>query len=578
MSLLSKGKAISLLAFCILFVAIFALFPSGEKDSPVKAKAESPQTKIQNYSGWRSNQRLIDLAERREQRQAEASPSIQAEANSNQVYSKLGNTSAKGRPNILYILTDDQPTETLRTMDSTLNWFRKDGKIFPNAYVATPICCPSRAEAMTGQYSHNNGITSNSSAIRFQDEFWMRDPFDQSQFRLFDDLAWKSTLQCDLYRNGYTNAMFGKYVNGWENKDRYNRRGSVPTCFDKQHSWMGFDSDHGGTWANELKDKSNAFPNSDDFLGRRTAEFIRLQKNKNKPWFAYVALHSPHLPLAPAPRYQNWYPKLGQKYRPEANERRQLLRGKPSYVKAAQGKWNLNTKQISLGQDRMVQSVDDTVKLLKQTLTKTQQRRNTLVIFTSDNGYLWGDHGLYNKFYPYLDSVHVPMMMIYPKRVSAGSTDRRIVSNIDIAPTVYDATGIEPMFHKVDGYSMLGKHRRDWFMIESGNDYVTPYWSAMITSRFHYIETGYDRTILGEPQTTPGPLKSTGDISYQEYYSLRNFEGQELNNLMSNPNSIPGLTSIQNELRWKSWMGYGRNPSSKGCYGTYGTTSINPCP
>jgi arylsulfatase A-like enzyme len=534
-----------------------------------------------------ANQRRINLYNDRLQRKAEGSPTIQSEIDSNQRYSVKGSDSDNNtkKPNILYVLTDDQPIETMSVMRKTLDWFKKEGRIYNNAFVATPICCPSRTEAMTGQYAHNNEVLNNNGALLFREKIWMRNPFNQEEYRQYDKLPWTKTLQCDLYRNGYKNVIFGKYVNGWKNDNPWNRNGAVPTCFDPQESWMGFDNQHRGTGGTTTKDVAQSHPGSDDYLGNKTVEFIRNQKQSNKPWFAYLSLHSPHLPLAPAARYRNWTPPPALRHRRTASETPYSLYGKPPYVQnTAWNKFALkpgyNTARYALGQQRMVQSVDDTMNRLRQVLKNTKQDRNTIIIFTSDNGLLWGDHGLYNKFYPYLDSIEVPMMVIAPGKIRRGSRDNRIVSNIDIAPTVYDLTDIDPMFHQVDGYSMTGSYRRDWLLIESGDNGVTPYWSAAINKDYQYIETGYDKTV-GSEETSGAPKVPTSpnQISFKEYYNLNNFQGSQRNNIAyPNPGRVNGIEQLSNLLQYKSWAGPGYQPGQRGCYGTMDSDSSNPCP
>jgi arylsulfatase A-like enzyme len=532
----------------------------------------------------RINQRRLDRFDNYQQRLAQASPSIQKEAQNNQKYSRLGNQINSKKPNILYVLTDDQPIETMSVMRKTLDWFKDEGRIYKNAFVATPVCCPSRAEAMTGQYAHNNKVLNNNGALLFQEKIWIKDPEDKEKYLSVDKLPWTKTLQCDLYRNGYKNVLFGKYVNGWKSKDPYNSNGNIPTCFDRQESWLGFDKHHRAVSRSTL-DTANKFPKSDDYLGDKAVEFISNQKNSDKPWFAYLSLHSPHLPFAPAKRYQDWQPPRALKHRITASERKYNLNGKPSYVKeAALNKYSsnprrFNTAKYALEQQRMVKSVDDTMLRLRAALKKTNQKRNTVIIFTSDNGYLWGDHGLYNKFYPYLDSIEVPMMIIAPGKARRGSVDNRIVSNIDISSTIYHLTGIKPMFHQVDGYSMLGNHRREWFLSESGDSGVTPYWASAISKDYHYIETGIDKTVTGvEAAGPPKVPNSAADISFKEYYLLNNFKGSEKVNLaFPEYRAIPTQT-IAEQLRKAAWQGSRANGSTGGCYGRIGSDSVNPCP
>jgi arylsulfatase A-like enzyme len=486
-----------------------------------------------------------------------------------------------GKPNVLFILTDDQPSDTLRVMPKTMAWFKKRGVVFPNHFVATPVCCPSRASFMTGQYGHNNGVLNNRSAERFQYQDYIYDR--QRKRRIWvDQFVFKRSLTCDLYQAGYTTALFGKYVNGWQNKSTKNERGNIPSCFGPD-SWIGFDENNIGSTQSDYRDRPISVPDSTPFLTEKANQFIEKQA-AGQPWFTYLSLHAPHLPIEEDGEYGDWYPE--KPYRPSLAEKTLVgNKTKPNYISKAakyyQKSPSSSTERFSLGQERMVKEIDDAFASTLKTLKETGQLNNTVIVFSSDNGFLWGDHGLYSKFYPYLDSVRTPLMISYPKKITKPKTDNRLVSNVDFAPTIYSLTGIKPD-HTVDGYSVFSNYKRNHLLTESGGNGKTPYWAALITNKYHYIETFGNENGVSDKEwrlIERDPFlilpDSKKDVSFRELYYLKNADGEEVfNKYKTNKNIAKKLAKTLHKAAWKS------DPSKtkqKGCYGTIFSDSKNPC-
>lgn len=485
------------------------------------------------------------------------------------------------KPNVLFILTDDQPSDTLRVMAKTNAWFKKNGIVFPNHFVATPVCCPSRAAFMTGQYGHNNGVLNNKGAERFQYKKYLYDR--QRQKRIWvDQFVFKRSLTCDLYRAGYKTALFGKYINGWENRSKTNERGNIPSCFGPG-SWIGFDENNIGSTKSDYKDRPISVPESTNFLTNKTNQFIK--KQAGNPWFAYLSLHAPHLPIEENGKYGDWYPN--KTYQPSRAETTLVgNKNKPGYIRKAAREYQRepgnSTERFSLGQERMVKEIDDAFASTLTTLKETGQLNNTIIVFSSDNGFLWGDHGLYSKFYPYLDSVRTPLMISYPKKIRQAKIDNRIASNIDFAPTIYSLTGIKPN-HRLDGYDLLSDYKRKYLLTESGGNQKTPYWAALITKKYHYIETFGNSDGLSKKerrQIDDDPFSvfpdSKKDVDFRELYYLKNADGEEVfNKYKSNKKLAKRLAKILHQAAWKKDE---NRPKQKGCFGTVLDNSKNPCP
>jgi arylsulfatase A-like enzyme len=158
---------------------------------------------------------------------------------------------------------------------------------------------------------------------------------------------------------------------------------------------------------------------------------------------------------------------------------------------------------------------------------------NTLAVFTSDNGYMWGEHNLEGKNRPYLDSVRVPMYIRWPGHVTAGATDNRLVANIDLTPTALAATGVTPGA-EMDGHDILDNTwSRNRMLAEFDFQGDVPTWVSLLTPTSQYIET-FRRD-------------DRFSIAFREYYDLVN-DPYQLDNLLADGNSandppVPSLSA-----------------------------------
>lgn len=326
----------------------------------------------------------------------------------------------RARPNVLVIVTDDQRTG-LSVMPNTRKYLVRQGVKYPNAYVTTPLCCPSRSSIMTGRYAHNTGVTSNGG---------MAGALDQ-----------QTTIQHYLHQAGYRTGLFGKFLNGWHFKD--------PPYFDHYALTRGR-TYYDGTY-NVDGTLRTVHKYSTTFLGDQALNFISGSSSApNRPWYAYLAFIAPHAPFTAQARYQdasvprwNGDPAVFEKDRSD----------KPRYVRRQNATFN-DGATIASKQYRTLLSVDHQIGRILGKLKSDGQLANTAVFFISDNAYMWGEHGLLGKGYPYPEDDRVPMLVRYPHHVGAGTTDRRMAANIDIAPTIYDLAGIHPPI-ELDGRDLL---------------------------------------------------------------------------------------------------------------------------
>jgi arylsulfatase A-like enzyme len=355
-------------------------------------------------------------------------------------------------------MTDDQ-RQGMGVMPKTRRWFR-GGARFTNAFATTPLCCPSRASILTGLYVHNHGV------IRNEGGAWSHLDPDE-------------TFPVYLQEAGYTTALFGKYINRFPS-DR------APYGFDR---WAMKTTDedtayYGGEWS--VDGEISTFSRySTDVIAELGERFI---EEAQGPWMMMLNTAAPHYPFIPEPRYAD--APVGR-WRGNPAVRETDRRDKPPYVRAI-STTIAEQRRVRSGQLRTLMSVDDLVGRIRSALARTPGSRNTLVFFMTDNAFTWGDHGVSMKSVPYLDSVRIPLYIRWPGHVAPGRTDRRLVANIDIAPTIMDAAGLEPPT-EMDGRSLLRRWKRDRLLTENLNEMRrVPPWAALITAAGrHYVEV-YD--------------------------------------------------------------------------------------
>lgn len=183
-------------------------------------------------------------------------------------------------------------------------------------------------------------------------------------------------------------------------------------------------------------------------------------------------------------------------------------------------------RRFRLKQMRTLESVDDMIQGAFRTLGRKGETRRTLAILVSDNGLLWGEHKLSSKYHSYTQSVQIPLAIRWPGRVPKKATRRGLVGNIDIAPTILDATGIGPE-HTMDGRSLLGSWNRSKLFLEQWKTTSqVPTWKSLRSKRWQYTEY----------------FDSNEKLTFREYYNLRKDPWQLRNLLMdgserSGPNS-----------------------------------------
>ena len=407
----------------------------------------------------------------------------------------IDSVQAQPRPNVLVIVTDDQrATETMPVMEATRRLFVQGGTSFRNAFATTPVCCPSRVSIFTGQYAHNHGARGNGQARK---------------------LVHEDTLQRYLQEAGYRTAIFGKFQG-------HMARSQLP-YFDK---WAIFSmsqrSYRNGKW-NVGGHTRTIGTYASDYIRRRAVGFIRQgEAQDRKPWLLYMAPPAPHSPFIPQRRYAD---RRYATWNGNPAVRERSTADKPPYVRRSHEMTLNDGRTLRLNQLRTLESVDDMISGAFRTLGRKGETRRTLAILVSDNGLLWGEHKLRNKYHAYTQSVQIPLALRWPGRVPRRATRRGLVANIDIAPTVLDATGISPE-HTMDGRSLFRSGKRSKLFLEQWKTTSeVPTWKSLRSKRWQYTE-----------------YFSNGRRTFREYYDLRKDRWQ-LRNLLKDGSARTGPNS-----------------------------------
>lgn len=420
-------------------------------------------------------------------------------------------STAQSRPNILLVNTDDQRYDSMAVMPKTRRWF-SDGVELPRFQVAIPSCCPSRADMLTGRYPHNNGVLRQDDALK---------------------LETKTILPYYLKQTGYRTAMTGKFLISWPTE-------TAPPSFDRYATIQGGYEDYYAfiDGHSEHLVRTDAQPRnySTLWLGDQLRRYLRgFEADDDKPWFAYYAPQAPHNSnglAKPEPRYAN--ARVDNCLAANETDRSD----KPEQVRWRDYNADRYRSECQ-SQLRALMSVDDVMDEVLTQLEADGELDNTLVIYTSDNGYLWGEHGLDSKFMPYLPAVRVPFLMRWDGHVPAGS-DNRLGVNVDIAPTILDAAGVSLGSDKprMDGESLLRPSGRktvftEYFQDDANGPHWT--WAATYDGNVHYVE--YRRNDGG---------------TVREYYDLKADPAENLNLLgdSSKANDPPAteITSLSSRL------------------------------
>jgi arylsulfatase A-like enzyme len=400
---------------------------------------------------------------------------------------------APTRPNILIIVTDDERAVGGLDVEPTVrSWLKSGGTTFTHAYATTPLCCPSRASIITGFYAHNHGILGAADIRR--------------NLKTVDSMNVFPSFQ----RGGYRVGLYGKYLNSWglDDDGSMNPSAWAPRGVDDYAivpsvtSWYD-DMQADGTARWDVNGTEIRSPDySTTHIGESVLSFIEANHaaNNSQPWLAYVAPIVPHSPGTPEAKYAD-APIPHQSLSPAQRERDRT--DKPAWLRRAAPAGIAGVRSLQRRQLRSLMSVDDMVAHIRSALLRLGEEENTIVVYASDNGVAWGEHGRRAKNTPYLESVGIPLYVRGPG-IEEGGVRQDMVALIDLAPTLLTAAGI-PYPSDFDGYDLFDGHARHRLLLELNNraGFPVPSWRAVLATRkgspapayefIRYLNTGGTR-------------------------------------------------------------------------------------
>lgn len=395
---------------------------------------------------------------------------------------------------IVLVVTDDQRFDTLWAMPTVTAELVDRGASFPDAFVVNPICCPSRTTILTGEYSHSTGVYRQVPPYgRFE---WFRDD---------------STLATWLDEAGYTTGLFGKYLDGYQHAGL---TGYVPPGWDR---WVAFIHSQYYDYALSIDGQVRRFGSapqdySTDVLARMAEAFIRRAQG---PAFLYFAPAAPHGPAPPAPGDEGAFSDL-EPWRPPSYDEADVS-DKPAWVRNLQPLSPPRREHIDAlraNQYRSLLAVDRAVGRLIRALRATGRLENTLFIYTSDNGLLWGEHRWRRKEAAYEESIRVPLVVRWDAGgVLPGSRPDVLAANVDLAPTIAHAVGIPAP--GAEGISLLtalrgepGPGREDLLIEHLAGANPVPTYCAVRSRAWTYVRYADGSEELYDLRTDPYELEN----------------------------------------------------------------------
>lgn len=488
----------------------------------------------------------------------------------------------ENRPNIIFIMTDDHAIQALSAYQDHLietphlDQLAEEGMLFTQSFVTNSISAPSRATLLTGKYSHENGVLDNVN------------PFDGSQM----------TFPKLLRNAGYQTAMIGKwhlkseptgfdywkvlpgqgsyynpdflemgertqdtgYVTDIITRDVINwidqAKETIPFCVLYHHKaphrrwWPG--PDH----LDAFEDMKFPEPPTlfDDYKNRKAAEEALMQIDSNMYLSADLKIKPENI-LKKGNYPDTTYPKRMNSYHESYN--RLTDSQKKAWDRAYQGR-NEEYLEEDLNGDKLVKwkyqqymkdylrciaSVDDNIGKLMSYLKENDLDENTIVVYTSDQGFYLGEHGWFDKRFMYEQSLRMPLIIKHPETIEAGTVSDDIVLNLDFAPTFLDYAGAE-VPEDMQGHSLKpvleGETPENWREAMYYHYYEYPFWHGV--KRHYGIRTNRYKLI-----------HFYDDIDTWEFYDLKN-DSLEVHNEISNPQykeKIDWLTQKLRELQEK---------------------------
>jgi arylsulfatase A-like enzyme len=349
-----------------------------------------------------------------------------------------------GRPNVLFVLTDDMRIDDLQYMPQVQALIGSQGMTFDDEFDNVTLCCPARTSILRGQYSHNTGVLTNEAG---------NGGFETA----FRENLETATIGTAMHSAGYTTGLFGKYLNGYPNTASPSY---IPPGWDtwsssskgNPYSEYDYTLNQNGTQVSYGRRPQDY---GTDVYMHQASDFISQASQSGKPFFVYLAVYAPHQPATPAPQDVGAFPGLQAPRDPAFNEAD--VSDKPAYIRELpllSQRQQLNIDNLYRRRAASLQAVDRGVAGLVAQLQQSDQLDNTYIIFTSDNGFHLGQHRMPSgKQTAYETDIHLPLLVRGPG-VAAGAHVSALTGNIDLAPTIA-ALGGTTLQDNPDGRSLV---------------------------------------------------------------------------------------------------------------------------
>jgi len=422
--------------------------------------------------------------------------------------------------NIIFILIDDMRFDSMSCMGHpflktpNLDRMARNGVLFENAFVTTSLCSPSRASILTGQYAHVHGVLDNSTALPKETK----------------------TFPSELKKAGYETAFVGKWHMGGSSDE-------PQPGFDH---WVSFRGQ--GVYVNPTFNVDGQRLQREGYVTDLITDYCVkwLKKERTKPFLLYMSHKAVHAEFTPAPRHRDAFSDVKVIHPPSMAKTPENYAGKPLWVRRQRNTWHgvdfiyhdaTDFDQFIIDYNRTMLGVDDSVGRILETLKELGVLDSTLIIFTSDNGFLHGEHGLIDKRCMYEESIKVPMIVHCPEIVPAGRRSQRVVLNVDIAPSILDAAGLASP-KKVQGASFLPLARGE----------EIPWRDGMLYEYFWERAFPQTPTVFGVRTEKHKYCWYHGVFDLNELYDLKE-DPHEMRNLIDDPRYFEVRREMEQKLR-----------------------------
>ncbi len=437
-----------------------------------------------------------------------------------------------GPPNIIFLLTDDQRYDALsiagnRVLETpNMDRLAKDGVYFQNAFVTTSICAMSRASILTGQYARRHDI-------------W---DFGES----LTTAQYENTYPALLKKAGYTTGFIGKFGVGHI---------SQPTAAKYFDYWRGFNGQ------GSYKTSYNGQPvHLTERMGHQALEFLESQKDKDKPFLLSISFKAPHVEgdpgyFLPDKAYSQLYQSANIDKPFAADDQYfdyfpgDFIKNKNGAINVARKRWQDRFSTPGKFQEnvkkyyQLIHGVDVVVGRILDQLNTLGLADNTVIVFTSDNGFYLGEYGFAGKWFGSDPSIRVPMIIVDPRPgAPKGKVIENMALNIDLAPTMLSLAGV-PLPASMQGEDLtplMTGNAPGWrteFLYEhlwpSSDAYYIPSSEGVVTEKHKYMKYFLNRDF--------------DNAMFEELYD-RSFDEHEISNKIEDANYAETLKTLKQKL------------------------------